>query len=749
MMLRDDVESMMQELCMKLHSIGVESLLVTVDLADNPHVSVKGSENGIKFLTDLKDVAFMFAQFCQGIHQASATKNKTVTVETEILTTKDSAIDFDHEKMILEESSKYIPPCKSVEYLAQNRIGVDVNSNVDQFENDLKVQSKDENSSTQVIIVSKIQRSRGKSCSIETKKCKQSKIPAEEQRKAVKIVKGTRKKKVKSQPAEVHLDVPDESRKIPSCPQCQREFCSFFSLRKHLLKVCKIEPGLVDEMLPKSTCSICGDSFSNVNHLHLHVRLEHRADPTDFHVKRLDVQKEFEIIRARPEKDYERFVCHLCKKILHRRRRMERHIVDEHSKEYTCKKCGIMCTSLAQVRKHSASHLNAAEDIPLNRTEGSGEDIKALRRTEGSGEPHEVRCNQCGKSFSDKPHLKRHLLSHEKKYVKLHSCSVCGKSLQSKRALENHMKVHNPEYPCTFEGCDEQFSTDYHRQVHMKSHYSKEVMCTYCGKVCKSRGALNHHEKTIHTDIRPHVCQVCGEKFKTKDVLERHARRHNDPKHYMCEICGKGFTQISTLNYHKSVHSGIRRHKCSLCDASFKKVISLQVHKLRTNHFAEGESIEDLKYDECKVCGKKFLGTGEKGIKPHMRIHSGERPFSCTICSKSFSDLSNLRYHTKLHQDYRPFKCTLCGKEFTRNRELNKHMNAHQTSQNKLEQVTSAAIISLASENSEEERSIRSEHGHHQQQQQISTVELILAPMDHSDSQSLDQTLYLPDMMAM
>ncbi|XP_038110792.1 zinc finger protein 267 isoform X1 [Culex quinquefasciatus] len=166
------------------------------------------------------------------------------------------------------------------------------------------------------------------------------------------------------------------------------------------------------------------------------------------------------------------------------------------------------------------------------------------------------------------------------------------------------------------------------------------------------------------------ICPICG---KTSTAMVVHMRIHTNTRPFTCDQCPKAYFTRNKLKVHvESVHFGARPHACEICLKSFALRKTLNAHM--QSHLTEA----DMEFG-CDGCPKKFAFRW--ALEKHRRaVHTGERPFVCTLdgCGKSFASSSNLRQHQKTNAHWsadqpRRDVCGDCGVEFKTKYALRAH----------------------------------------------------------------------------
>jgi len=251
-----------------------------------------------------------------------------------------------------------------------------------------------------------------------------------------------------------------------------------------------------------------------------------------------------------------KFVCDRCNKRFRRKNDLTTHITNVHLKvKHPCTECDAVLSSTISLKQHI--------------------------RMKHSGVSETHVCNVCGKNFTHKQYLDKHLLTHEnteKNFV----CKECGKMFGYKGSLKKHVQEHHENFfRYTCEECGQTFIDMLRYNMHMETTHQKgeKFTCNVCGKTIIGKHRFKVHISRHPKSLKFTPCQECGE-----EVPETHMRFHVAQAHksenwkYKCPYCPRKMEKAAYIRIHIRSHTGAKPYICNGCNKAFTTRESIKKH---------------------------------------------------------------------------------------------------------------------------------------------------------------------------
>ncbi|PIK54485.1 putative zinc finger protein [Apostichopus japonicus] len=461
----------------------------------------------------------------------------------------------------------------------------------------------------------------------------------------------------------------------------------------------------------KHLCQYCGKAFdSSVNRKeHELVHTKERPYACETCGKRLNSKRAHR--RHKQTHSEERFKCGVCSRLYKYRLSLKTHVCKPVKTQRQCKHCKASFEKDSAWRKHLLTHSRERPHLcqfcgkgflasthlkehELTHTKERPYVCQVCDRRFNSRRSHRrhkqvhlrerYKCDKCNREFKAKTWFEYHKcvdgckVNEDRKYSKSPlKCRYCSiKNIMSAKSLEKHQKVHESQTEWHCEYCNEIFEDIEVWQKHTYNHQLKNdvFQCKVCSKGFPTKAVRRRHEGWHRVSVmKKHLCKNCGVRFASKQACESHEnvhsgenpssgvvcdkmfhsrlywqsheRMHKQGKRFLCCYCGKAFQWERKLVTHERVHTGEKPYLCHTCGKSFRSEDTCNDH-IKMIH---------KETNVCHICGKILLY--KSGLKTHIRIHTGEKPFKCQFCEKQFLYRRYLNKHTWIHTGVYPYPC--------------------------------------------------------------------------------------------
>ena len=217
------------------------------------------------------------------------------------------------------------------------------------------------------------------------------------------------------------------------------------------------------------------------------------------------------------------------------------------------------------------------------------------------------KCKKCDICFPTSRKLRTHVQAMHPRHPKktpgiICKIKACGQSFETADALAKHQL--EPHYKCD---CGEAYHKQNELLRHKREDFCRYLICERCdlnfldAEPAKRHTYAKYHYRTCGEKLRTFVCDKCGFRTHTADLLKGHQKIHTaervqkrelsrlnflartesqrrNPRNFPCDQCDMSYTTKQRLQFHQLKHAGGPQFQCPYCELKLMTPGTLQKH---------------------------------------------------------------------------------------------------------------------------------------------------------------------------